>query len=482
MAIILLILIGTLFLLRKRTAGLHTVDLPVSWGLKIVASLIFLYVYSHYYGSGTLTADPSTFMYESGLLAQVAANSVPDYLRFLFGMETPEMVVEHLSSTIHWTAGDLTLINDSKNVIRINSLLYLLSGGNIYFHLFFLNLLSLLGARELYLAFQQRMGTRKRLFWYSLLLLPSIIFWTSSILKEPLLIAGLALVLRAWMGELPLRQSWWRWLLGILLMIGFKPYVLLCLLPALLLYYLSRLFFSGKVLIPLGLLFAATVLFLSCFPQKRAAVTHRLTRFQFDFVNVGKGGIHAYADTCFFYFRPDQFRYLKINPGNDSVRLLKPLLAKKVKLGKAHPFADVYLQPNKQQWYLYYYSVGCRSNIEVTSINSSFPQLLKNIPEALVNASFRPFFGDPGGRLKYFSIIETLFLFSWVIYRMRSLRSADRITRLQIVSLWLFALLLLLLIGWTTPVLGAIVRYRIPAYLALFLSGWLIQQKSETKL
>jgi hypothetical protein len=34
--------------------------------------------------------------------------------------------------------------------------------------------------------------------------------------------------------------------------------------------------------------------------------------------------------------------------------------------------------------------------------------------------------------------------------------------------LW-FSILLLLLIGFTTPVIGAIVRYRIPAYLAIFL-------------
>jgi hypothetical protein len=38
----------------------------------------------------------------------------------------------------------------------------------------------------------------------------------------------------------------------------------------------------------------------------------------------------------------------------------------------------------------------------------------------------------------------------------------------------IFALQLFLLIGWTTPVLGAITRYRFPAQLALILVGLII--------
>jgi len=44
-----------------------------------------------------------------------------------------------------------------------------------------------------------------------------------------------------------------------------------------------------------------------------------------------------------------------------------------------------------------------------------------------------------------------------------------------------FAVVLLLLIGWITPVLGAIVRYRIPAYFALLIAGLLLYKKKETK-
>ncbi|MBI3237607.1 MAG: hypothetical protein HYZ43_01975, partial [Flavobacteriia bacterium] len=122
-------------------------DLLLAWAIKLAAGGLFLVVYSQYYGSGTLTADPKAFMHESALLNQVAHKSFTDYLRFLTGMETQSMIDHYLSATTHWSGGDLTLINDSKNVIRVNSLLYFLSNGNIYLHILVFGFLSLLGFR-----------------------------------------------------------------------------------------------------------------------------------------------------------------------------------------------------------------------------------------------------------------------------------------------------------------------------------------------
>ncbi len=128
---------------------------------------------------------------------------------------------------------------------------------------------------------------------------------------------------------------------------------------------------------------------------------------------------------------------------------------------------------------MYFRSNGCESYIPVTSINSSSTQLLKNIPEALANAAFRPFFGDPGGWLKYFAVIETIVLFGWVLYAFSFWKSATKQTKLQVASLLFFAICLLLLIGWITPVLGAMVRYRIPAYLAIFVAAALLFRKTK---
>lgn len=470
MVSILLVLIGCWVLWKLPANGLYKANLLVAWAMKLLAGGLFLWIYSEFYGGGTLTADPEAFMRESKLLRDVAGKSFVDYLTFLFGGETQAMVDHYLATTTHWNTGDLTLFNDSKNVIRINSLIYFISGGQIFVHVIIFTFLSLLGFREVYQTFSHRIHFSNRVFWYVLIGFPSLIFWTGSMLKEPLMMLGFCLLLRAWLGEIRFISRFWRLLLGIVLLLCFKPYVLLCLLPAIIFWWVCTKWMRNRVVLTFtlfsGLLVASAVLL----PKQAEKAVFMLTRKQFDFINVGQGGLHAYADTCFYFFRPDQFSSLQIDRAREEVYLKQAVLAKKVTAGKALPFKDVHLQPNKKPWLLYYYSEGCASYIHVTPINNSGAQLLKNAPEAIVNATFRPFFGDPGSSPKFLAVIETILLFAAFFYALMYVRFASAQTRVDIAAMLLFALLLLLLIGWITPVLGAIVRYRIPAYMIFLLT------------
>ena len=97
-----------------------------------------------------------------------------------------------------------------------------------------------------------------------------------------------------------------------------------------------------------------------------------------------------------------------------------------------------------------------------------------------MNAAIRPWPTDPGGNLKWFNILETLGLFCWLIYGLIKYRKQRTPFQNDLVLLIAgFAILLFLLIGWTTPVLGAIARYRIPAYLGLFVIGMIGKKEKE---
>lgn len=482
MVSVLLVLIGCWVLWKLPADGLHKIDMPVAWTMKLLAGGVFLWIYSEYYGGGTLTADPEAFMRESKLLHDVAGKSFGDYLVFLSGGETQAMVNHYLAETTHWNTGDLTLINDSKNVIRINSLIYFISSGKVFVHIIVFTFFSLLGFREVYQAFSHRVQLPNRIFWYLLIGVPSLIFWTGSMLKEPLMLLGFCLLLRAWFGELKPMSRVWRVIIGVILLISFKPYVLLCLIPAFIFWWVCSKWMRRKIGVTLLLFSGLTVGLIVLLPKQTDKAVFMLTRKQFDFINVGQGGLHAYADTCFYFFRPDQFRYLRVNAEKEEVYLKQPLQAKKVTAGKALPFKDVYLQPNNKPWLLYFSSNGCASYIHVTPIDNSGAQLLKNVPEAFVNAAFRPFFGDPGRTPKLFAVIETLLLFGALLFALTFLRHASAQTRVDITTMLLFAVLLLMLIGWITPVLGAIVRYRIPAYLAIFLTIVLLYHPKKKKI
>jgi hypothetical protein len=200
---------------------------------------------------------------------------------------------------------------------------------------------------------------------------------------------------------------------------------------------------------------------------------------QFDFMNVGRGGVHAYADSCYYYFRTDQYADLNFL-NQDSIQVRKKLIAKKVTFGMTYPFYDVVLLPADGPWRIDFIGEACGSYIELTPIGNDPEQLVKNVPEAIANVAFRPTFC---GKLKFVNFMETICLFIflafgfWYNRRKRSLEERN-----IILFLLVFAVMLFILIGWTTPVLGAIVRYRMPAYLALFLAAFIGSRPFKFKL
>ena len=128
-----------------------------------------------------------------------------------------------------------------------------------------------------------------------------------------------------------------------------------------------------------------------------------------------------------------------------------------------------------------YYVGGAMSYIHTTLINNSFNQLIKNIPEALTNGYARPFPNDPGSAMKYPAMLEVWGLSLFLIYAFWKRRKLDKETMGIVVSLLIFSVCLLLVIGWITPVIGAIFRYRFPALLALVLVGVILLKIPEGK-
>jgi hypothetical protein len=455
--------------------------LPVAFLIKIFVGILFNYIHEKTYGQGDLSHDGGTFLAEGKYLNDVFFQSPKHYFQLLTGIgETPALIQEHLSMTEYWSAGDLTLINDSKNVIRVHSIIHFFSGGQMMIHLALMCLLSLLAVKNLYLSFKEYVSIDRALFFWALLLIPSTIFWTSSVLKEPLLFFGISLFLRAILYE----QIVWRkttyFSISILLLIGFKPYVLVILLLTIAFASIYSYLFKGKIIFASLFIIFFTFLLGFILDKPRETVVNYLTRKQFDFVNVGKGGLHAYADSCFYYFQPHQYESLNVI-GRD-IFLKKSITAYKVHFGSTQKPVLVNLKPNKKAWKMYYFQQGCMSFIETTPINNSSIQLIKNIPESLTNSAIRPWPTDPGSKLKIISFIESLLLFGFLSYAIGHRRKLSNQERLIVFSLITFALLLFLLIGWTTPVLGAIARYRFPAQLALFIVGFILLKSSKFKL
>jgi hypothetical protein len=463
----LFLLFAFTFLWFKPTRGLKSLDLTGVFLFKILLGWLFMYVYSRIYGVGAETVDWEEFIHDSVVLRNVAFEDFGTYLKFLFGFSTEADVQHYLMGTNHWAAGDLAIMNDSRNVLRVNSLIAFLFNGNVYYHIGFISFFVVLCFRELYLVLDSKVWLNKRIFWWILLVFPSVAFWTASMLKEPFLIMGFCLLFSALFGNHKNYSFWWRLILGIVLLLAFKPYVFFCLIFPVLIFVLYR-WMRLKQAISYSVLITVFTLILIAFPNIRTKGVHQLTRMQFDFINIGHGGVHVLNGNNFYFFSPETLGSVELK--NDSLYLLKPVTAKLVTTGMKLPFDDIRLKPEDGPWVVYFKGLSCGSYFEITPINGSFTNLLKNMPEALTNAAFRPFPTDNGSWLKWLNFLETLGLFSAILITWFSKRIKQTKEHKQmIIVLLMFSISLLLLVGWVTPVMGALVRYRMPAYLALVL-------------
>ncbi len=460
-------------------------NLSLALGLKILIGILFTYLYAAVYGGGDLSNDGGSFLVEAKLLNNVFYASPIDYFKLLTGIgETTELIDKYLYMTDYWSAGDLSVINDSKNIIRFHSLIQFFSGSSAFIHLGITCALSLFGFVQLYKAFQPYVNLKPVIFFWLLLLVPSTLFWTSSLLKEPFLLLGLGLFVNAVLSKAPLKSRITKLLFGALILTGIKPYILAILLLTLLAYLTHFVVFKQKWWKSIVLFISVSISMVVFTPNLIAKATYFLSRKQFDFINVGRGGIHVIAENRqIYYFTTEHIKDLNISDfqklednigivfdvAEVDVSLKRPIEGYVYNMGSIEKPIQKKIFPSDSSWKVLYYSPSSASYIEVTHINDSFGQLIKNIPEALVNSIFRPFITDKGSFLKYFAILELLGIFSFLGLAFLRRKKLTQQEKSIIFCLVIFSILLNLLIGWTTPVIGAIVRYRFPAQLAIIL-------------
>jgi len=376
--------------------------------LKIVAGVAMYWIYSNHYEDRS-TADIFKYFDDSEILYGALSEQPGDYFQMLLGVDNDNAHFDlYYRKMNNWYREyESNLYNDSHTIIRFNAFVRLFSFGYYNVHTVFMCFLALLGSIALFRAFQRYFGNKEYLLFTALLLIPSVLFWTSGVLKEGLLIFGLGFLL---LSVFSLLHNPFRWKhvfvipLALLLLFHLKFYVLIGLLPALIGY--------GWVTLTKG---------------KHVALKYLIV-----------GGCCIGGVILLPY----------INPRWDALDLI---------VRKQHDF--IRLAEVEQSG----------SQFELTPLTNNWSSVLRVTPEALGNSFFRPYPHRITNSFALLSFLENVgfalvFLFSlWMATR----KKIPWNVLLFCVS---FVLVLYLIIGLTTPVEGAIVRYKVPAMPFLMLS------------
>lgn len=395
-----------LFLIRRSrffaVPGLGKPTIAALFLLKVTTGTALWAVYTYHY-TDRATADIFKFFDDGNVLFSALPEHPMDFLRMITGIgnDAPRFDERYYTVMNNWYRKyDTGYYNDAHTMIRYSALVRIFSFGVYHVHTVFSAFLSLVGLVALYRTFIGFVPGMGRALVAGLFLWPSVLFWGSAPIKEALLFFGLGLFLwqlfRRMEGPLP----WHGWLLlvlGLLVQLGLKSYVLACMAPG-----LAALWWCRR--------------------------THD---------------------------RRPWLKFLAAHAAAVALVLVAPLLA---------PGLDVVglVQQKQRDMLGVVAAMDPGSFVPTRQMASGLGGMLAEVPHALFLTFLSPFTTWNIGALGLLAAIENLLVVAMVPAALLLAKPWRQVDVPLLLWTLAFCLGLALLIGWTTPVVGALMRYRVP--------------------
>lgn len=194
-----------------------------------MAGLLIWAVYTFYY-KDVANNDVHKFYNDAVVLHHVLYKDSKAFIQLMTGCETESTSV-YTATMKNWERNfDEAPINENRTIIRLNALLLFFSFKTYFVHILFMCFVSLVGW-VLFTNAVFPVGVTGSLLSLPVMLLPSVLFWVSGVMKEPVLVLGLGVFVGGLVNRNFGKQILLL-LLGSLLIISAKFYVMACLLPA----------------------------------------------------------------------------------------------------------------------------------------------------------------------------------------------------------------------------------------------------------
>ncbi|UKN01528.1 hypothetical protein K6119_17530 [Paracrocinitomix mangrovi] len=462
-------------------------DLLTAWGIKILAAVFFMTLSIEYFSDDDLPdGDVSNFYYDGKLISDFGKNDPLGYLQLMFTNKANDInfVEEKIPKTNLWSSGENgEFINDNRLIIRINSLIHFISGGNIWVHVLFFAFFSFIGSLLIYNSFEKYIQSKK-LFFYSIFLTPSFAFWGSGLTKEALFVLSIGIYFSL-LNKILNKEFNWKHLFLLVCCLYFlifnKTHLGLIIVPLSTIFILrNRIKFNWKTGFAFTALTLAAFVISTLTPSKINPVD-RITQKQQDMINLAKGGVFFINDSAFCAFDYQYLNHFEYNKPKGLITATKEAEGEYKLFGQKefHPFT---IEPSNEAYAVYLVTAPSNSYVDVPPINGSGLNLLKNTPLAFLNVLIRPFPSDGGNEFKYIAFVENIlfvFFIGWLLWSRKKINNEEKY---WIYFLFLSAIILILIIGWTIPVLGAVVRYKMAPQILIIIATFIWHQPKQKQI
>ena len=237
-------LLPFLFLL-KRSRLLNDETLPftfiaMAFTAKVICGILYGYLDAY---SGQRGGDSMNYFWDANWMFNAFHENKLAYVQMLTGIHdsSREIYLNYYQFLITWKVNDFDyFFNDSHTIVRLHAFIRLFSFGIYNVHVIVFNFLSFIGLLLLYKTFRHYLPKGNKILLALLFFLPSSLVWYSAALKEPLVMLGLGILVwqlhRVSSGKI--RAVNIAGLFGaVILLLAIRFYVLLCLVPAVLVWW-----------------------------------------------------------------------------------------------------------------------------------------------------------------------------------------------------------------------------------------------------
>ena len=239
---IIYILVFTLIIYKAKffkIEGYSKKYLILAFYIKIISGAALIAIYTFYYGGDRKAGDVFKYFDDGKVIHNLLDTNPTDYFKLVSGIgeitsESEEIIKEETG--FWYKAFNYNLYNDNRTIIRFNAIAFLFSFGSIWVHTVFMAFLSFIGLTAILKVFNSYFNKKRIALYISVYLIPSVLLWTSGILKEGILVFAFGLlfyhVVSLSKNKINYKNIIWVIITTFLLMIS-KFYILVAALPAL---------------------------------------------------------------------------------------------------------------------------------------------------------------------------------------------------------------------------------------------------------
>ncbi|OFX75324.1 MAG: hypothetical protein A2X12_09245 [Bacteroidetes bacterium GWE2_29_8] len=398
--------------------------------VRILAGILFCLIYVFYYGGG----DTLNY-YEGGKTFQKLLLKHPDRYMTIFFSGPKEEYYNLFDFSTGYPPLWLYKEDYALSVMKFVSLLLFFSFNNYLIATMILVWLVYTGVWRLFLMFCEEYPDLKKEFSLAILFIPSVVFWSSGILKDPLALSATGWqtysLWNIFIKKRNIKSNIFYYIISFFVIMKIKPYILYALIPGTIIWIVFDRIksieggFLRMLIAPIFLLIGLGI-------------------FSLFYSNVGT-----------------QLGKYSVDEALDRAAVTQQDLATNTIYGD--------------------------NKFDIGAFEPTIPGILSKAPQAIMAGVFRPFIWEAKSPFTFVSALENLFLLLfglWIIFKVGLFKTLYYIQREPLVFFGiLFTIVFAFIVGLTTANFGALVRYKIPLiplYLSsLFIIRHLYQKEKE---